>query len=61
MATYMFDEKMKMEDFIDYAFSNGSVEAANLLLLCGPNGYAGSVDEYYSLLAILNGRKEKQG
>lgn len=56
----MSNEMMIMEDFIDYAFARSSEEAANLLLLCGPDGYAGSVDEYYSLLAILNGEKEKQ-
>lgn len=45
---------MKKQDFLEYAEACGKQAAADLLLLCGPDGYAGDYSEYLELEKILN-------
>ena len=45
---------MKYQDFMEYAEANGKPMAADLLLLCGPDGYEGSYEEYEDLERVLN-------
>jgi len=46
---------MKKQDFLEYADTCGKQAAADLLLLCGPDGYDGDYDEYLELEKYLNG------
>lgn len=45
---------MKKQDFLEYAEEMGRQAAADLLLLCGPDGYDGGYDEYIELERQLN-------
>lgn len=45
---------MKKQDFLDYAKTHGAQAAADLLLLCGPDGYDGDYAEYEELERTLN-------
>jgi len=42
---------MDRYDFLQYAIESGRKAAADLLLLCGPDGYAGA--DYDDLMALL--------
>lgn len=49
----MFDGKMKRMDFIEYAEVHGALAAAALLLLCGYDGFDGTVEQYDKLMNEL--------
>ena len=42
---------MDRYDFLEYGIANGQKAAADLLLLCGPDGYAGN--DYDDLMKLL--------
>ena len=46
--------KLDRFDILGYALTNGLEAAANLLLLLGPDGYAGSYESYRDLMDLLN-------
>lgn len=46
------------QDILEYAQDCGAEAAANLLLLGGPDGYAGDYDEYKELEAMLEAMLE---
>lgn len=45
---------MTKQEILDYAKECGKEAAANLLILVGPDGFAGSYAEYETLEAELN-------
>ena len=45
-------------EFLDYAITNGKQAAADLLLLCGPDGYLQDYDNYQDLMYLLTDGKE---
>lgn len=45
---------MTEQEILDYAKECGKEAAANLLILVGPDGFAGSYAEYKTLEAELN-------
>lgn len=46
-------------DILKYADEKGLEQAANLLLLLGPDGYVGSYESYNNLMDLLvNGPRE---
>lgn len=45
---------MTKQEILDYAKERGKEAAANLLILVGPDSFAGSCAEYESLEAELN-------
>lgn len=45
---------MTKQEILDYAKECGKEAAANLLILVGPDGFAGSYAEYEALEAELN-------
>ena len=45
---------MTKQEILDYAKECGKEAAANLLILVGPDGFAGSYAEYIALEAELN-------
>ncbi len=49
---------MERKDFLEYAEECGNEAAANLLLLCGPDGFNGSYEEYEELEKIFNEKSE---
>ena len=44
---------MTAKEIIDYMKTNGAESAYGLLLLCGPDGFDGTYDEYRNLLIEL--------
>ena len=46
--------KLDRFDILGYAKTNGIEAAANLLILIGPDGYAGSYESYRAILDLLN-------
>ena len=46
--------KLDRFDILSYAMTKGVEAAANLLLLVGPDGYAGNYESYKALEALLN-------
>ena len=53
------NNRLTAEQVIEYEKAHGSRAAANLLLLAGPDGYAGW-DDYDTLLEKLEARAEKE-
>lgn len=49
-----YNGKIDRIDVLDYAVQHGREAAANLLLLAGPDGYAGSYENYKDLEGLLN-------
>lgn len=51
-------DKMCRTEFLDYAITHGKQAAADLLLLCGPDGYLQDYDNYQDLMYLLTDGKE---
>ena len=51
-------EKMCRSKFLEYAITNGKQAAADLLLLCGYDGYLQGVENYDDLMYLLTDGKE---
>ena len=51
-------DKMCRTEFLDYAITNGKEAAANLLLLCGPDGYLQDYNNYQDLMYWLTDGKD---
>lgn len=49
--------KMTKADVDEYVMACGAEAAWNLLLLCGPDGYDGTWEEYMDLCNKLKGEK----
>ena len=49
---------MSRADFLNYAERFGKESAADLLLLCGPDGFDEDYDEYQDLMYFLSDGKE---
>ena len=45
---------LTIENILDYKKEHGARAAANLLLLTGPDGFDGNIDDYNYLLNDLN-------
>lgn len=54
----IYTGKMSRTEFLDYAITHGKAAAADLLLLCGPDGYPQDYDNYQDLMYLLTDGKE---
>lgn len=45
-------------DFLEYAITHGKEAAADLLLLCGPDGYLEGYGNYQDLMYLLTDGKD---
>ena len=50
---------MNREQILEYARQTGNESAANLLLLLGPNGFAGNYQDYNELMYTLTVQERK--
>lgn len=55
------DTRMNRQMFLDYAAETSCESASNLLLLLGPDGYAGDYQDYNELMFVLTHNMQENG